>query len=288
MNYLNLFLLCISLTFGTVLNASFQPQGVHPAEHVVITEKGGKTAQKVKSTPQENANQTVIKERKMFKPSKVKGFSKLALWTTIILMLSLIFIVFILFKKKKQVIEINDQLKREKSIPKVNIITSSEIYNNKELKKELADIFEDYMASKLDTNYYIKITGRSADKQVNGKYLLEDTYPDIKLEFSFKDKAPVKMAVECKYSTGYQNLKVTIAKDNDQLMRYKQYGNNGEKLVFIALGVGGPPNNPHELFIIPVDQIVAPVVERNDILIYKMDKPKLFFDPAKNKFNSFN
>jgi hypothetical protein len=40
MNYLNLFLLCILLSLNIGVNAAFQPQGVKPAERVVITENG--------------------------------------------------------------------------------------------------------------------------------------------------------------------------------------------------------------------------------------------------------
>lgn len=234
-------------------------------------------------------------EQKMFQDSKVKGFSWFSLIISALLIIALIITFYALknskVKAKKEKEEILKVAKEKEEILKstqnttINIINSNGKSNEKTHLKELSEAFEDYMASKLNQNEFITIIGRSADKPVDGKYTLEDSYPDIRLKFQLGNKEPIKIAVECKYKTGFNdNSELKITKDLAQLNRYKEFAKEMDSVVFIALGIGDP-RNPDDLFIIPLDVIKDVTIKKSDISYYKITKSTLFYNSDKKCFN---
>ncbi len=276
MNYLNLFLLCISLTFGTVLNASFQPQGVQPAEHVVITEKGGNTTQEVKSTPQENANQTVIKERKMFKPSKVKGFSKLALWTTIGLILGLIIVVYFVVRLKKKLKEKPYEIHTKEVIREVQYVNDS--MTPEELRHNQGELFQKYVIEMiLAKKEFFDWIDTTRDVKYGELYPKSNMNPDLIIKFKHeKYHWEENLAVECKYRAGLKNNLVFIDEER-KINNYKEFQKSQNIRTFLALGLGGSSSNPKNIFIIPIDEVKTHM-DLNELAQYLNSKPYFYYD----------
>lgn len=80
--------------------------------------------------------------------------------------------------------------------------------------------------------------------------------PDLVVRYKPTDE---KIAIECKYrSKYYQNHKVctqSIKWSNPhQIKQYKTFESSNNIPVFIVIGVGGKPDNPEDMFCIPLDE----------------------------------
>jgi hypothetical protein len=114
--------------------------------------------------------------------------------------------------------------------------------------------FEKYMVDLFPEQYY-KIKNWAPDKITdNNKYAESTLHPDLLIEF-FNDKQDVRIqfAVECKYRSDFINDKITI--EDRQLNNYRKFGIENDVDVFMAIGVGGNPKNPKNLFVIPLYEI---------------------------------
>ena len=145
-------------------------------------------------------------------------------------------------------------------------------------EKQKGDDFEKYIVQKFSKSYF-SIVEWTGDKYVKGMYAKSNTNPDLTLRFKMKD-AEKDFAVECKYRSDYYKNGVEWCTEQ-QLANYKTFATSKGIAVFVAIGMGGVPNAPEELFIIPLTELMSNFVDKSFLNKYKKEKIKdsnLFYD----------
>lgn len=107
-------------------------------------------------------------------------------------------------------------------------------------------------------------------------------YPDLEVVCTLPNEVR-RFALECKYRPSLQDGFVEFAYD-EQLKRYKNFEDVMKLPLVIVLGIGGVPESPAELFLIPLDGVYQPYLSEqqlkefevgfNDILSYFLLAPK--------------
>lgn len=115
-----------------------------------------------------------------------------------------------------------------------------------ENQKQKGNDFEDFMIQKLGSQSIVKFVGKVSDYHKNGISALENYEPDLK--FKYKN---MPFAVECKWRQAFYNGKTNWAKDR-QIKNYLNYQNTRKEKVYVALGIGGKPEAPDKLYLIPL------------------------------------
>lgn len=107
-------------------------------------------------------------------------------------------------------------------------------------------------------------------------YAKSNFFPDLHYEIKNNNIA-YQFAVECKYRSRTASI-IKIAIDR-QLENYRNFSNDKKCPVFIILGLGGSPQNPNELFIIPLnrakeempyDQLKTEFIKKNRNFFYDL------------------
>jgi hypothetical protein len=101
-------------------------------------------------------------------------------------------------------------------------------------------------------------------------------YPDLEVVCTLPNEVR-RFALECKYRPSLQDGFVEFAYD-EQLKRYKNFEDVMKLPLVIVLGIGGVPESPAELYLIPLDGVYQPYLSEqqlkefevgfNDILSY--------------------
>lgn len=124
-------------------------------------------------------------------------------------------------------------------VPEVEFLNPSEMKGRK---------FEEFVVSLLADKSRDELLAWRSDKIVNGTYAAENLMPDLLLRHKLND-ASVEYYIECKYRSFLPDGVLDLS---GQLGRYRRMTTqNGHSEMFIALGLGGTPSNPDELYIIP-------------------------------------
>lgn len=140
--------------------------------------------------------------------------------------------------------------------------------------------FEKFVVQKFDKKFFV-IRNWAGDKFVEGRYADTTTQPDIQLSLKLRgDSYP--FAVECKWRSEPKGEFIRFANDG-QLDRYKAFAKKENYPVFIALGIGGKPSSPAELYILPIQELNKPVLHRAGMGKFrkKIDSD-FFFDQESN------
>ncbi|AVB76108.1 hypothetical protein [Methanococcus maripaludis] len=86
----------------------------------------------------------------------------------------------------------------------------------------------------------------------NGRFVKSDLNPDLQ----FKNKKTDSVfSVECKYRSSLYKGAFSWAKNKAQADRYREYEKENEISVFVAMGLGGTPEKPEQIFLMPLKEI---------------------------------
>ena len=142
--------------------------------------------------------------------------------------------------------------------------------------KESGNIFEGYIASRFNKAYFT-LKNWAGDKYYQGIYAEATVNPDLLLCFRMGN-VEENFAVECKYRSYYYQSGIEWTKEN-QIETYRRYESESKIPVFIAIGVGGTPDDPNDLFLIPLREIESVFLPKSFLIKYrKLDfKTKNFF-----------
>jgi hypothetical protein len=152
--------------------------------------------------------------------------------------------------------------------------------SQKDLKKEKGNDFEKFVVQKFNKKYF-KIIEWAGDKYVNGIYAETSKQPDLRIKFSLYE-IEKEFAVECKYRSYYYKGGIDWAKEN-QRSNYQSYSEANGIVTFVVIGVGGKPESPDELFIVPLQDLKSDFISKSDLSQYiKSDfiVNKFFFEPT--------
>jgi len=99
--------------------------------------------------------------------------------------------------------------------------------------------------------------------------------PDLQLELKLEsEKYP--FAVECKWRNDFWKGIIEWARDA-QISSYQEFQVSKDIPVFIALGVGGTPSDPRDLFIIPLSHLYKSILTEDWLKKYKRESRDNFF-----------
>jgi len=121
------------------------------------------------------------------------------------------------------------------------------------------------------------------DKFVDGIHAESSTYPDLEVELHLRD-ARERFAVECKWRGGWEvGAKPFLYWATDQqISNYQGFAQARKLPVFVVLGLGGRPDDPSEVFIVPLDKLrFAAATEEYLTRFRRKSSPgqNFFFDP---------
>lgn len=158
--------------------------------------------------------------------------------------------------------------------------------SEEESEDELIDVnkkagleFEKFVVKKFDSNHFV-IKQWAGDKFVDGRYAESTLEPDLQLELKLgQNRYPV--AVECKWRSRVKGDFIRFANDG-QLERYQAFEKRTGIPTFIALGVGGTPSSPENLYILPVGAFKKPIQHIANINKYKKQIDNNFYFDQEN------
>lgn len=93
------------------------------------------------------------------------------------------------------------------------------------------------------------LVGRNADYSRNGIHAEENSQPDLRFR---KEGKP--FAVECKWRRDFFKDRIDWAGDF-QIRNYNDFQREQKMPVFVALGVGGTPEAPGTLYLVPLSRL---------------------------------
>ncbi len=146
--------------------------------------------------------------------------------------------------------------------------------NSFEANKAKGDAFESFVVQQFDKKYFTLQEWRG-DKYVNGNYPVSNHFPDLEVSYKWKDTED-HFALECKWRKNFYKGAIEWAKDY-QLRNYEEYANKTKLAVFVIIGVGGSPDNPKDLFILPLNEILSERIEKKSLLPYRKKAESKFF-----------
>ncbi len=179
---------------------------------------------------------------------------KLILWGSIIILVLILVLVIIIVRQNKK---------------NKDEVTYSEV----EVNEESAITFHNYVESLIKKNpNFFKITSASSGKEVEES----NSTPDFLVQLKSENETQ-QFAVECKYRSTTTSGRVNIIKSIEQFDCYMDYAVKNNAEVFIALGVGGSPNKPFQLYMIPLNSIEVGTVTLFDYSEFAVKKRDYLF-----------
>ena len=162
----------------------------------------------------------------------------------------------------------------EKLTPTISIAPtiSSETSPKEDLKKadtfdvnkEKGNEFEDFMIQLLGKEKGVQLVSRNSDYHKNGVSASENMEPDLKFKLN-----SIPFSIECKWRKSFFNEEVFFAK-NYQIRNYNKYQIDRKQEVFVAFGVGGHPNSPEKLFLLPLAKLAEEYIGESEIKKYQV------------------
>lgn len=112
--------------------------------------------------------------------------------------------------------------------------------------------FEKFVVMCFNRKYFHLKNWRS-DKFHNGRFPSSNRDPDMLFEYRDMDNC-IPFAVECKWRSAFRDNAIQWA-NNRQINNYFAYQEHQRINVFVVIGVGGTPENPEELYVLPLNRI---------------------------------
>ena len=119
---------------------------------------------------------------------------------------------------------------------------------SKPTSKDKGNMFEDFVIQYIAKRANgIRFIGKVSDYNKNGVFAEENFEPDLK--FTSNESS---FSVECKWRSNFNDDGAVIWSYPEQIERYNAYQKDNKTRVFIALGVGGSADNPHDFYLVPL------------------------------------
>ncbi|MBL7697769.1 MAG: hypothetical protein JNK79_06405 [Chitinophagaceae bacterium] len=112
-------------------------------------------------------------------------------------------------------------------------------------------VFEAHIADKFDREEYRLVHWRRDRK--SKKNVPHETFQPA-LSFQLADNSSIQFSIECQYAPGFTNTNA-IEIFPDQVEKYYAYQQQNNRVVFVILGVGGSPEKPERIYVVPLNDI---------------------------------
>lgn len=137
--------------------------------------------------------------------------------------------------------------------------------------------FERYVVQKFNPGFFC-LDYWAGDRFIADRYTSTVLKPDIQVTINTAE-GRYPLAVECKWRSKQKGDYIWFAEDK-QLKEYQRFAKDTGKPTFIILGLGGKPNEPEEVYLIPVNAFNFGTQHRASLIHYRKPHPDLgfFFD----------
>lgn len=170
------------------------------------------------------------------------------------------------------------------SAQETTLISNSDIvYSGNQTQKEnlltnseKGKLFEDYIANCFNDSDKFNLIRENQSTMSNDTIATtSNRNPDFKITQRFSDDFYVTYWVECTYRTKPSNVEVEL-KDY-QLQRYRRVQRDTHFKVMLAIGTGGTPNVPDEVFVIPLDSVNNNIILLEPLQSFRLSNPTTDF-----------
>ena len=146
--------------------------------------------------------------------------------------------------------------------------------------KTKGNAFEKYVVKRFARKFF-RIKEWRGDKYVDGIYAESNRHPDLEISFTLSGQEDL-FAVECKWRKDYVNDQIEWA-EAYQFAQYQKFSKERNLPVFIIIGVGGLPNEPKDVYVIPLKQINSQKLKLFELRPYLKENNKGFYWNNKEK-----
>ena len=166
-----------------------------------------------------------------------------------------------------------EQKPQTDSKQKTNKEKIASIKSADDISKEKGNEFEDFIIQTIGKLDGIKFIGKNSDYHKNGVSALENKEPDLKFACNTH-----KLAIECKWRSAFHEGQIIWA-ENYQIDNYNKFQKENKQNVLIAIGIGGSPSKPKELYMVPLYRLTQGFAKKEYISEYSLDyKLPITFD----------
>lgn len=142
---------------------------------------------------------------------------------------------------------------------------------------EKGRLFEEYVIKLFNSRFFYQKQWRKSKAFDDSYYLIDCVYPDIEMELVFIDKRNYRFAVECKWRQGFRNGVIKWANDK-KICHYRMFQDQVRIPVFIAIGIGGKPDNPEKMFLTPLNSIhMKNYLSESDLIPFERNPRQRFY-----------
>lgn len=141
-------------------------------------------------------------------------------------------------------------------------------------------LFEKYVADRFPDGIWTIVDRAKDYSKKLGRMVESDQNPD----FTFRHNTTGnKIAVECKYRSYFYQGGIEIKRE--QIRRYKDYSQKENIPVYVFIGVGNSPQNPEQLFAIPLEkadnllELNLEIIAKENLKPFEIDAKKEFIKP---------
>jgi hypothetical protein len=140
---------------------------------------------------------------------------------------------------------------------------------------EIGRRFEEFIKNLFNQSHFEVVEYNESKKHKDPWMAGHLSNPDLRMMFGTSRK--YEFAVECKYRTRFIDDRLTWAKLRN-IESYKEFARETRMPVFVAIGVGGKPENPEELFVTPLQSIIhSTEVNKSELLVFNRNPHRRFF-----------
>lgn len=144
--------------------------------------------------------------------------------------------------------------------------------------EEKGRAFEEWVVHRLPQGLFALKDWRGDKVSAQGRYAESNGKPDFEVDLKLGPKR-YPFAVEGKWRQGFRDGTLSFS-DPEQLTRYRDYARETGRPVFLAIGLGGTPDAPAELFIVPLTDARTGTMNVSALKDYKqsMSRTAFYFD----------
>jgi hypothetical protein len=137
--------------------------------------------------------------------------------------------------------------------------------------------FEEFIINLFNEHYFYQKKWRKSEKFTGSSLLIDHWNPDIEMELVFTGVKKYRFAVECKWRSEFKAGKIKWA-DDSQICAYRMFQDQVRIPVFVAIGIGGEPDNPGKLFLTPLNSIhMHKELYEKDLIPFKRKPTRNFY-----------
>lgn len=114
--------------------------------------------------------------------------------------------------------------------------------------------FTEFVLTLFDPRHFTKLPAQRRNSVLAGDVQSDEWEPDLQFNFNHKDEH-VHFAVACIYLHRYDNGKTFLSKDS--LTSQRKFEAENETQLYYIVGVGGSPDDPKEVYLIPLSKIAS-------------------------------